>query len=182
MIKVIQTALLLALVFGFTHQADAALLIEPVLGYNLGAKIESDDGSNKGSGPAFGGRLGYQYLGFQIGADYLNSRLNLDDWNKDLDLTEWAGFVGFEFPILLRVYAGYIFSATGEGKIEGIKAELNNGSGTKVGLGFTPLPFIDINLEMRQATFDEGKIGGVKIDGKTDYRTYMISLSLPFTL
>ena len=182
MIKIVQTALLLALVFGFTHQADAALLIEPVVGYNLGAKVEGDDDTVKGSGPAFGGRLGYQYLGFQVGADYLNSKLDLDNWSKDLNLTEWAGFVGFEFPVLLRVYAGYIFSATGEGKINGVKTELTNGSGTKVGVGFTPLPLIDINLEMRQGTFDDGKFGGVKFNDKTDYRTYMISLSLPFTL
>lgn len=185
MLKLAQAGLLLALI-GFIGPVKAALLIEPVVGYNLGSKLEFEGGNSYsgGSGAAFGGRLGYQQLGFQLGVDYLNSTLDMDDNDigKDVKMSEWAGFIGFEFPILLRVYAGYIFSATGDSELNGADLELKKGSGTKVGLGFTGLPFVDINLEFRQGTFDEAKLGSATIDDKTDYQSYLISLSLPFNL
>ena len=28
--------------------------------------------------------------------------------------SEFGGFIGYEFPVLLRVYAGFVFSGTGE--------------------------------------------------------------------
>lgn len=185
MLKLAQAGLLLALI-GFVAPVKAALLVEPVVGFNLGSKLEFDGGESYsgGSGAAFGGRLGYQQLGFQLGVDYLRSGLNMDDndFDKDVTMSEWAGFIGFEFPILLRVYAGYIFAATGETEYNNVDLELKKGSGTKVGLGFTGLPFVDINLEFRQGTFDEYKLGNATVDDKTDYQSYLISLSLPFNL
>ncbi len=175
-------------------QARADLLIEPLIGYNLGVKTDFKkndslgfDGEEYtgGRGPAFGGRLGYQKLGFQVGLDYLHSEIDMDDKDikEDVSLDEWAAFVGFEFPILFRVYAGYIFSA--EGETEGVgntKIDLKSGSGLKAGLGFTLLPFLDINFEYRRGTFDEWKMGTQKFDSEVDYNAFMIGLSLPFTI
>lgn len=193
MIKIAQLGLLLALVLGFVVPANAALLIEPVLGYNMGTKFDIEDGKNYsgGSGPSFGGRLGYQNLGFQIGLDYLNSNINPDhkDFDSNIKMNEWAGFVGFEFPILLRIYAGYIFSASGQSTkydanagAGNQKLELDGGSGLKAGVGFTVLPFLDINFEMRQGTFDDNKLGGTSITNDVKYSTYMLGISLPFTI
>ena len=193
MIKIAQLGLLLALVFGFVIPAKAALLVEPVVGYNLGSKIEIEDGKNYsgGSGPSFGGRLGYQKLGFQIGLDYLNSNINPDhdDFDSNVKMNEWAAFVGFEFPVLLRAYAGYIFSATGQStKYDDStgggnkKIELSGGSGVKVGVGFTILPFVDINFEVRQGTFGDNKLGGTSFDKDIKYSTYMLGLSVPLAL
>lgn len=193
MIKIAQLGLLLALILGFALPAKAALLIEPVVGYNMGTKIEVDDVKNYsgGSGPSFGGRLGYQNFGFQIGLDYLNSNINPDhdDFDSNIKMNEWAAFVGFEFPVLLRAYAGYIFSASGQSTKYDVhagagnqKLELDGGSGMKVGVGFTVLPFLDINFEVRQGTFDDNKLGGTSIDNKVKYSTYMLGISLPFTI
>ena len=181
-----QLALLLALAFGFSTHSQASLLIEPVVGYNIGAKYDAEGGENYtgGTGAAFGGRLGYQNLGLQLGVDYLNSSLDMDDndFDKNVSLSEWAGFVGFEFPVLLRVYAGYIFSATGTTKMSNANVDLIDGSGTKFGVGFTGLPFIDINVEYRTGAFGDYEISGTKVGKEVKYQSIMLGLSLPFTI
>jgi len=180
--KLTQLTLLLAVILGFSSQAQSAVLLEPVLGYNLGTKLNIEDGEkySGGMGPSFGGRVGYQNLGFQLGLDYLNSTIDMkdDDFDKDVKMTEWAAFAGFEFPVLVRVYAGYIFSANAKSG----STKLNDGSGAKFGVGFTGLPFVDINLEYRRGTFTEIKAGGVTADVDTKYETIMLGVSLPFTI
>ena len=180
---------ILILAFLIIKPAKAGLLIEPLVGYSMGTTKTDNTGFSTEdlNGTSYGGRLGYQNLGFQLGLDYLNSSLNIDDSKfSTLKTSEWGGFVGFEFPILLRVYAGYIFSATGETQYDAGagKGDLDfqNGSGSKFGIGFTGLPFVDINLEYRKGTFGEYKYGGTKVEKDTDYSAYMISLSLPFVL
>ncbi len=181
---------ILILAFLIIKPASAGVLIEPVLGYNFGGfEVDSSGGEDQDfSGPAFGGRLGYQNLGFQLGVDYLRSSLNVDDnaYKEDLTASEWAAFVGFEFPILLRVYAGYIFSANAETDFDTgpttDKLELMNGTGMKLGVGFTGLPFVDINFEYRKGTFSEFKLDGDKDNVDTDYNAFMIGVSLPFVL
>ena len=180
-----QLALLLALLISFTSQSNAALLVEPVIGYNLGSKIDIEDSESYtgGSGGAFGARLGYQNLGFQLGLDYLNSSIDMDDndFDENVSLSEFAGFVGFEFPVLLRVYAGYIFSANGETTFDGgSDVKLSQGTGTKVGVGFTGLPFIDINLEFRSGKFDSYEAGVIEFNKEVTYQSMMLGLSAPF--
>lgn len=190
--------LLLFAFLSITIPAHAALLIEPVVGYSMGLKGKvheategaatlSENDFSGGTGPSYGGRLGYQKLGFQVGLDYLKSSIDPSDkkFKGSLDVNEWAAFVGFEFPILFRVYGGYIFSsdATGEyddgGKTD---IDLKSGTGFKAGVGFTLLPFLDINFEYRKGTFTELKAAGIKFDTDVDYNVYMIGLSLPFTI
>jgi len=179
--KLIQSLSILAFFMAIVPKADASILIEPVVGYNLTGKY----GDDSSMGPSYGGRLGWQNLGFQLGLDYLNSNIDVDsnDIKDPLAMSEWAAFVGFEFPILLRAYAGYIFSANGTSKSDGgAKIELTEGTGMKAGIGFTMLPFLDINLEYRKGTFGETKIGGSSTGDETDYSAYMIGVSLPFNI
>lgn len=182
---------LLILAFLIIKPASAGLLVEPVVGYNMGHFDTDTPGVDKEkfTGPSIGGRLGYQNFGFQLGLDYLGTGLSIDDNDyKDFKSNEWAGFVGFEFPILLRVYAGYIFSSNTSGKYDagaGLgkqKIELNGGSGTKLGVGFTILPFLDINVEYRKVTYDDYKFAGSKVNDKATYDAIMLGLSLPFVL
>ena len=181
---------IMILAFLIISPARAGLLIEPVLGYNFG-NIENDglnELDDKFNGASIGGRIGYQNLGFQLGLDYLRSTLDIDndDFKEDVTMSEFAGFIGFEFPILLRVYAGYIFSANGETEAEfgSLKDDVKfkDGSGTKLGVGFTGLPFVDINFEYRKGKFSETKFGSDEIDGDTDYSSFMVGISLPFVL
>jgi hypothetical protein len=178
--------------------SQAALLIEPVVGYSMGGKstiTDDEDGTKTtlkgGSGLSYGGRLGYQNMGFQIGLDYLKSDLGYtkkDSFKDSVDTSEWAGFIGFQFPVLFRVYAGYIFSATANTPVTDsddgskYKASWNGGTGPKFGVGFTLLPLLDINLEYRKVSFDEWKVAGEKFKDKTDNSVFMLALSVPFTI
>lgn len=184
--KIIQLTLLVTLAFIFTTESKAALLIEPVVGYNFGTKldVENDDSYTGGSGTAFGGRVGYQNLGLQLGLDYLKSSIDMDDndFDENVDMSEWAGFVGYEFPILIRAYAGYIFSAAGSSKASSFDVDFVEGSGTKLGIGFTGLPLIDINVEYRTGSFGNYEIGGTKQNKEVNYQSIMLGLSLPFTI
>lgn len=183
--KLTQLALLLTTVLGFASQANAALLIEPLVGYSYGkfnqeqealGVTEKDDHTLKGT--SYGGRLGYQNYGFQLGLDYLASSMSQD--GESLKTSEFGGFVGFEFPILVRVYAGYVFSGSGDTTVNDIDYDLKGGTGPKLGVGFTLLPFLDINLEYRRISYDTVKEDGVSLDA--DYSATMLSFSLPFTI
>jgi hypothetical protein len=182
--KVVQLFLLI-FAFLMISPSQAGLLIEPAVGFNV-ANFQTDSAGyseEKAAGLSWGGRLGYQNFGFQLGLDYLSSKLSVaDDDYKDLSMNEIAGFVGFEFPVLLRVYAGYILSATGETELSNQKVEFSEGSGMKVGVGFTGLPFVDINFEYRRGTFDKTEVGGSDINSASDYNAFMIGASLPFVL
>ncbi|MBY0517757.1 MAG: porin family protein [Bacteriovoracaceae bacterium] len=180
----VSLAIIFTLLFSFAAQAD--LLIEPAVGFNLGTKFSFEGGSDYtgGKGASYGGRLGYQNLGLQLGLDYLKSSIDMNDsaLDKNVDTSEWGAFAGFKFPVLLRVYAGYIFSATGTTKSSGTDVELNKGSGYKAGIGFTGLPFVNINLEYRAGSFSEWKSGTTTNEKSVDYSSIMLGLSLPFTI
>lgn len=188
-------SLAVAVFFSFiTLSSQAAVLIEPILGYNLDGVLRVEDdvtGQTKtgggGSGAAYGGRLGYQKLGFQIGVDYLNSKMKFKS-EEPIVSSEWGAFVGFEFPILLRAYAGYIFSASAEaenidtGNGGTADANYSGGTGAKVGIGFTLLPFVDLNLEYRRTQYDELKVGSLpKSSDERTFSTFMVGVSLPLT-
>lgn len=176
-------ALILTLFLSALQTAQAALLIEPLAGFNVGkltaqdlVGTDSDDYDLKGF--SYGGRLGYQNFGFQLGLDYLNSNLDVESSSDNLKTSEWAGFVGFKFPVLLKVYAGYIFSGTGDNG----DVDYKGGTGPKFGVGTTILPFLDINLEYRKISYDERKVSGVTSDTDDKYSSVLLSISLPFTL
>jgi hypothetical protein len=82
-------------------------------------------------------------------------------------------FVSYEFPILLRVYATYILSSKAD---TGQPADIE-GSGMKLGVGWTGLPFVVINLEMTNRTFDE--YDGQPLTNEIDLNTYALVVSLP---
>lgn len=161
--------------FLFSINTYAGLLVEPLVGFNYsnGFDVKGGEDYTSGGGLGYGGRLGYQTGGFQIGGDYLNSSIDMtnSDFDKNIDTQEWGAFVGFEFPVLFRVYGEYIFSATGETKIESLKRDLKDGTGFKLGVGFTLIPFIDINVDYRNISFKN-----------EDFQSFMVGLSLPLNL
>lgn len=155
--------------------SHAGLLVEPVLGFNIAKDVSTNEKDySSGQGVGYGGRLGYQAGPFQIGGDYLNSSLDMSssDFDNNLKVQEYGAFVGFEFPILVRTYATYIFSTSGDTKINSENSNLNGGDGFKIGVGFTLLPLLDLNLDYRKLSFDDN----------FDFETFMFSVSMPFNL
>lgn len=190
-------ALLLA-----TGTAQAGVMIEPYLGYESGtqsAKFKSsylpspntDLGGVIGAS-ALGARLGYNVLGFWAALDYMagSGTVKYDTSTiKDSDLTRSTLGVtaGFDFPILIRAWAGYILKDDSTFKGSGTETTLSGG-GYKLGVGFQGLPFISLNLEYLVRNFNSHKGSaqdagaGYNFDQSyNEYRhnTYLLSVSLP---
>lgn len=175
---------ILILAFFVIRPAEAGFLIEPVVGFSFSKFEPKDTKEYKTNGINYGGRIGYQNMGFQLGLDYLAGSEYVDSshFKKSYNHTEWAAFAGFEFPVLFRVYAGYIFAADGDTKHKTTgKVKFDDGSGVKLGVGYTGLPFVDINFEYRSGTYDKTKTGGLNV-GKTDFSGFMLGLSLPLVI
>jgi len=184
-LKLAQASLLVALYFFVVNSARADLLIEPVAGWNAPTNLNIWDKNYVGNGGSAGGRVGFQKFGFQLGLDYLFSSIAFQnhDLPKKFNMNEWTIFAGFEFPAFLRVYGGFILSASAETKdSNGDPLILEAGSGSKVGLGFTGLPFLDINLEYRRGTWDQYKLDNVKTEKESHYNSILVAVSLPFTI
>jgi hypothetical protein len=150
-------------------QAQADFMIEPFLGYEMG-----DYGSNNKDvkGTNMGLRLGGTTAIVSYGLEYSIGALEADTSPKtDVDTTDIGAFVSVEFPILVRAFGTYFVKSD---------AEINNadyeGSGMRLGVGYTGLPFVSINLEKIHRNYDEGP-NGVKAD--IDVDTYMLSASVP---
>ncbi len=188
--------------FVFSNQARAGLLIEPYLGFSLAGSGDSTFGTttydHSYSSPTVGGRLGYGMLGFMAGIDYsmqsfdLKSEVGSTTYEDGVSKNQLGLFVGYELPILLRVWGTYFLS----GKIDGDDAqaagtlfdsryEFSDGGGYALGAGFTGLPFVSINLEYRTLEYDKGELSGANITNyneKLNLSEVMLSVSLPLDL
>ena len=174
----------------FTQAASASLLVEPHLSYNL-----SGSGDNNASragkvdydynGAQYGLKLGYQALGLMAGLDFTRSNFDMDYKTSagtstgEMERNEWGLFVGYNFPILVRGWVGYYFANT-------TKDTKNNtertGNTTELGVGFTALPFLSVNLMYRLIKLDELESGGNKVGIDDTNREFVVGVSLPLTL
>jgi hypothetical protein len=194
--------LLILLLVTFSNLTHAELFLEPYGAFNFG-KIGEEGDTHSGVG--YGGRLGYINTGFHFGVDYSQSTLSVNDDTKDddndddvvdpddgermsdskLSLKEYAAFVGLNFPAFIRVYGGYIFSA--QGNIPKAKYEFSEGKGSKFGLSFTSIPFVNINFEYRNIKFGKVEDGDSDEKDATDrtggnFEAYAITLSIPISI
>lgn len=155
----------------FTTIASAGILIEPQVGYVISnkfsgtANITTSGGTAgtlaldyKATGVEYGGRVGYQVLGFMAGVNYghmSGTSKNADGSKDDIKGTNLGAFIGFKAPILVRGWVAYNFSS---------KADLGDseldGKSTEIGLGFTGLPFLSVNAIYRMYDYTEIKSSG----------------------
>lgn len=178
--------LLILAITAFSSTVHASLLIEPHIGYNLSGSGTTSGVEYKYTNPEFGLRLGGQYLGFMAGFDYTTSAYTWEQspgGDDKFDRGEFGVFVGYNFPILLRVWGAYYFTNTAEdtnatGRTpSGAKYE---GSTKELGVGFTALPFLSLNLMFRNVVMDTKPAGITSADIANN--EIVLGVSLPFTL
>jgi hypothetical protein len=123
--------------------AHADLHLEPFLGYTFGKGGSA--GKKDAHGPDFGARVGYRTLGLSVGGEYSISDFTIEE-SPDISFKphKIGVFAAYEFPILIRAYGTYIFHSGGDYGAN----KLENGSGYRLGAGFTGLPLIAINFEL----------------------------------
>ena len=168
-----------------TATANAGILLDPYVGYGFGktkfsspASIEFDNTATQ-----FGARIAYTVPIFFIGADYMiltgKSKVTSGP-GKDSDISGNALYlmVGAHIP-LLRGYLGY--GVLGNTVVKDSSSEATyTGSSMKLGVGFTGLPFVALNLEYYRDTYNKYKdsvLGDGSCDGTPN--TYFLTVSLP---
>ncbi|UXR66140.1 hypothetical protein EZJ49_07740 [Bdellovibrio bacteriovorus] len=164
----------LAVVLGFGSVSHADVLVEPYLGYEFGKTTDPD---GKLTGSQLGLRLAYKTpLMLWVGADYtmgVSGEVDPDSTPKeDAKRTTLSGVVGIDFPILLRAWLGVGF--TNDLKLDSGKL---TGKNMKLGVGFTGLPFVSLNLEYIKDTWDEFDGNSLTTDAQNE--SYVLSVSLP---
>lgn len=172
----------LALVFSFS--ARASFLLEPYAGVNIngGWSDNSSDTVNQFSGTMYGARAGIQKMGFMLGVDGRKGSWSVDNEAKSkLDYTHLAMFVGYDFPILLRVYGEYI---VGGSSVDEDDLELMKPSGFVLGAGYKFFPYLSANLEYGTIKYQESEdADGVNLEGRDDNGSYiLLSLSVPINI
>jgi hypothetical protein len=186
---------------GVLNKTHADILIEPVIGYSIGEfKTQTEDSFYTESesndslhGITYGGRLGLQILALQFGLDFLGGFLSVEGEKKKIN--ELGAFIGYKFPAFMRIYAGYIPFANAEG--EDYTVGTITGGGYKIGLGFSLLPPLNLNIEWRSinnllySDYDSTSVE-FNLDStsksnltyqsiKAKYSAIMIALSIPIT-
>lgn|GEM_PF-343640 len=188
---------LLALSLGIPV-ARAGLYVEPYLGYSVNSAEQTSSSTDFSyDSPYFGGRLGGSFMMLNLGLDYMmrpehdvkyDAPASLAGTKEKHDGKYLGAFIGVDFPVLVRAYASYYFDATLEDKDGSDVADELNGKGYMLGLGFTGLPFVSLNLEYRALTFDEYKDASAgtttALTGNQEYSAKEIgfSVSIPLDL
>jgi hypothetical protein len=180
---------LVGLVFGLLlamNTANAGLLIEPHLGYNIHGSGDNGGYDYSYTGAQYGLRLGYQNLGLMVGMDYTGSSGSVDaekgstTLNQNYTSNDIGVFAGYNFPILVRAWAAYYFSNTMKYKSDDTKA---SGDTKELGVGFTGLPFLSINVIYRMVNHDEfTAASGAKSAIDYSFNEIVLGVSLPLTL
>lgn len=183
-----KSLLLLAVIaLGMTSNANAGFLIEPFIDYAVSGKAKSGSDSDDVSSTLFGARLGLTTLGFMYGLEYNTGNYTVEDDTGDSDgkVTNMGAFVGYEFPVMFRVWATYYFDSTATPDPEGNSDFDMKGSGMRFGIGYTGLPYLSINLQYMTTTYDEveGTVLGFPVNTSlTDelkMETVLLGISVP---
>lgn len=185
----------LAFVFGISSAAQAGILIEPYLGYEMGnvkstsATPGSAEETDTANGVGYGLRLGYKFLIPWVALDYTaGSGKTKDDAGVESDATKSAlgAVVGANLP-LVRFWAGYGFSNTLTFKETAGDTKFK-GTYTKVGLGFGFIPFVSLNAEYIINNYNKIELPVYGERDKSEFFSSLkhdavfISISAPFNL
>ena len=102
--------LLLITMLVFTiGQANAAFMLEPYAGTYV--STEDEDG-NAVTGLNYGARVGFQNIGLMLGLDYQLATPSVADSDYEYSMSNYGLFVGYSFPIMLRIWATYVLNGT----------------------------------------------------------------------
>lgn len=177
--------------------AHAGFLIEPYVGMIGAGKFDFDslagaDDGGKMTGNLYGARIGVKNYGFWVAANYTSftgKQTWLTNGPADAASTTTSVDVGFDFPIKLRVYAGYGLNHKMTIKSAGALPDTtyNSTSVTKIGFGYSIAFFFSLNFEIIKPTYKTYEIGGVTSDVGTGFNsinneTTNVTLSFPFSL
>ena len=195
------------ILFTLSHSlAKADISIEPYIGLAIGGEGETNFGTlnqngieNNFSGIQFGSRVGYSTLGFTFGIDFSLGSISVDSSNPstsfyaksdNLKVNQTGIFVSYQLPILFRMWGTYFINAnaSGDDQVNLMEDQLfdaaddfSSGSGIALGVGYTGLPFVSLNLEYRKLEYENYKVSDISSYNFKNFsiNEIFLSVSLP---
>lgn len=185
---------LISLLFGFTllfgtqNVQAMGLFIEPFAGYGMGSGDvsvsflgASANSSGTYSGIGYGGRAGLTvpgglYFGGQYSKMDMHFEQDLANSTTATSAVEWVnlgGVVGYRtMAVPFRIWAGYYFSAEANSSFDG--------SGFLGGLGYSIVPYVSLNFEVRSLSGDNAvSIAGLTATSELDAFLVHATISIP---
>ena len=167
--------ILLAFTFSFSSHATA-IYLEPYLGYHTNAEFKFSGNTESASGLTYGGRFGGDYMKFIFGLDYMTG-----SWSSSRNTIVPSNiglFAGYIFPEMMKVYLTYFFDE--KYKFSGNNSSVDyGGTEFKLGLGFTTLPVVTINIEYGFGTLNKSN-GSPMNDVKVSYFGLVVGVPFEF--
>ncbi len=166
---------LMATAIVFSASVSNAIYIEPYLGlYGAGTAKSGTTESTSKATLGYGLRLGYSIPMIAFGVDYGMGNVDVETSGVTTKqkTTDLGVFGSFNIPVIpMRAYLTYILDAksTPDG------GQDFKGKGTKLGVSFTGLPMVFINLDYYMIKYDT--YGGASTD--LDVKMAVLSVSLP---
>lgn len=168
-----------AVLFLGMSTAHAGFLLDPYFNYVASGSADFASGASV-TGTELGARLGWDFMGLGVGADVLASgkyTYSLNGTTADSTPSYYGVFVSYKFPIIIRAYAAYLLSNK-----ENISGGDFKGSGMKLGVQYTGLPFVAIGLEYFSSSYDKIEAGGVSVSQTNKASHTAVAISFPFVL
>ncbi|OQW52845.1 MAG: hypothetical protein A4S09_08350 [Proteobacteria bacterium SG_bin7] len=165
---------LVAAAFVLSASVSNAIYIEPYLGvYGTGKSTSGGTDTNLKATIGYGLRLGYSIPMIAFGVDYGMGNVDIETTPTTKSKSTDLGIFGsFNIPVLpVRAYLTYILDA----KLTPDGGSDYKGKGTKIGVSFTGLPMVFINLDYYMIKYDT--YGGASAD--LDVKMTALSVSLP---
>ena len=177
--------LIIALAVIFTVNIGHSFEIEPFAGYGIGSRNDDTSTNFDTKALILGARAGigiFPMFTAGVQATLLSGgSSDSTTLSQDLSGTEAGVYVKWSAPIMLQAYAGYNILANKTETLAGVDTEFT-GNGFFLGVGWTGLPFVVINLEMHRDSYSESKTAGTTTtlnDTTTEMFRLTISLPLP---
>ena len=172
----------LSFLFVFSSTAHAGLLLDPYFNYITSGKYDTSTTSSSVTGNEIGARVGWNvFMGLGFGVDALLSgkwTYSNNGTSSDITPSYYGVFASYQFPILFRGYLSYLLSV----KAKDSSGDYSTGTGTKIGVQYTGLPFVALGVEMYNVNHDKANIGGTEFSVSNKETHTNITLSVPFNL
>ncbi|MAZ48207.1 MAG: hypothetical protein CME65_06570 [Halobacteriovoraceae bacterium] len=169
----------------YADKANAAFLLEPYAGAQFNSTFDVDGGSEGDiTGSAVGMKFGFTQMGFSFGLNGQRATSNFETESgseSDYTFTRMGAFVGYDTPMGVRLWGEYVFSFQGINDDDSDQ-EYTEGGGTAFGFGYKVLPFISLNLEIANLSTAKYVNGATDLDLDIAYSSYLLSISLPFSI
>ena len=169
-----------------TLPAKSALFLEPYLGLGMATSgdIEGPEATFEGLSINPGLKIGtttmFTFVSFGAEFSYQDSTAEARPSGRELDLTrtDFSAFALFEFPILFRIFGKYI---VGSSMTIG-NTDMIDPDGYGLGVGYTGLPFLSLNLEYRTISWKKIKNNDVESNANGEITEIILSLSFPLKI